>query len=40
MRILTVLTNPRPLAEPIPYRGGLGLRRLDDDTITRVEAAL
>lgn len=24
-----VLENPRPLAEPIPYKGALGLRRLD-----------
>ncbi|MDQ1111111.1 hypothetical protein QE418_000559 [Microbacterium testaceum] len=31
-----VLTNPRPLAEPIPYRGALGLRRLDDDTTARI----
>ncbi len=32
------LANPRPLAEPIPYRGALGLRRLDDETIARVSA--
>jgi hypothetical protein len=25
------LTNPRPLREPIPYRGGLGLRHLPDN---------
>ena len=31
-----VLANPRPLASPIPYKGALGLRRLDDDTVTRV----
>lgn len=25
------LANPRPLADPIPFRGGLGLRRLPDN---------
>ena len=30
------LANPRPLAEPIPFKGALGLRRLDDDTAARV----
>jgi len=35
-----VLTNPRPLAEPIPYRGALGLRRLDAETIGAIEAQL
>lgn len=35
-----VLANPRALAEPIPYRGALGLRHLDDDTIARIEGAL
>lgn len=35
-----VLKNPRPLSEPIPYRGALGLRRLNQDTITQVTAAL
>lgn len=35
-----VLANPRPLAEPIPFKGGLGLRRLDPDTLTRTEAQL
>lgn len=25
-----VLANPRPLAEPIPYRGALGLRRFNE----------
>lgn len=35
-----VLKNPRPLAEPIPYTGALGLRRLDDETIARIEAAI
>lgn len=33
-----VLANPRPLAEPIPYRGALGLRRLDEETIARITA--
>ena len=27
------LTNPRPLANPIPYKGALGLRHLDQTTI-------
>lgn len=31
-----VLTNPRPMAEPIPFRGALGLRTLRGD----VEAAV
>lgn len=35
-----VLSNPRPLAKPIPYRGALGLRRLDADTIARIEGAI
>lgn len=36
-----VLRLALPLAEPIPYRGALGLRRLDDATATRViESAL
>lgn len=35
-----VLANPRPLAEPIPFKGALGLRTLDDDTTARVLAAL
>lgn len=34
------LANPRTLAEPIPYRGALGLRRLDDDTAARILAAI
>ena len=33
-----VLANPRPLALPIPFRGSLGLRKLDDDTVARVLA--
>lgn len=35
-----VLANPRALAEPIPFRGALGLRRLDDDMVARIEAAI
>ena len=35
-----VLANPRPLAEPIPYRGALGLRRLDDATTAAVLEAI
>ena len=35
-----VLANPRPLAEPIPYKGALGLRRLDQTTIDMITAAL
>lgn len=35
-----VLANPRALVEPIPYRGMLGLRTLDDQTIARIEAAI
>ena len=35
-----VLANPRPLTEPIPYRGALGLRHLDDDTTARILAQL
>lgn len=31
-----VLTNPRRLRNPIPFRGALGLRRLDADTIDRI----
>lgn len=30
------LANPRALAEPIPYRGALGLRTLDEPTIARI----
>lgn len=30
------MRNPRALDEPIPYRGALGLRHLDDDTTARV----
>jgi hypothetical protein len=35
-----VLTNPRALAETIPYRGALGLRTLDDDTTARILAQI
>ena len=35
-----VLANPRPLSEPIPYRGALGLRRLDEATIARIQEAI
>ncbi len=31
-----VLANPRPLREPIQFRGALGLRRLDDTTTAAV----
>lgn len=31
-----ILKNPRPLAEPIPYRGALGLRRLDEETTAAI----
>jgi hypothetical protein len=34
------LANPRPLADPIPYRGALGLRTLDDDTTARILAQI
>lgn len=30
------LVNPRPLTTPIPYRGALGLRRLDEKTTAAV----
>lgn len=35
-----VLANPRPLAEPIPYRGALGLRYLVDNTTARILAQI
>lgn len=35
-----VLANPRPLAEPIPFKGALGLRTLDDATTARVWEAI
>lgn len=34
------LANPRPLSEPIPYRGALGLREVPADLLARIEAAL
>lgn len=34
------LTNARALRDPIPFKGALGLRRLDDETIARVLAAI
>lgn len=35
-----VLANPRPLREPIPFKGALGLRTLDDANTARVLAAI
>ncbi|WP_371031254.1 hypothetical protein [Pseudoclavibacter sp. JSM 162008] len=35
-----VLANPRPLTKPIPFKGGLGLRKLNPDTIQRIEDAI
>ena len=35
-----VLANPRPLSDPIPYKGALGLRRLDFETIALIESRL
>ena len=35
-----VLANPRPLSEPISFRGALGLRRLDEDMIARISARI
>lgn len=35
-----VLANPRPLRVPIPFKGGLGLRRLDADTVALIEAEI
>jgi hypothetical protein len=35
-----VLANQRPLSEPIPYRGALGLRRLDNETTARILAQM
>lgn len=34
------LANPRPLAEPIPFRGALGLRRLPDEVVQQVLAGV
>lgn len=35
-----VLENPRPLREPMPLKGALGLRVLDDETAAAVLAAI
>jgi len=35
-----VLANPRPLAHPLPFRGGLGLRRLDAATVDLIQKEL
>jgi hypothetical protein len=35
-----VLANPRALPGPIPHRGALGLRHLDDDTTARIQEAI
>lgn len=35
-----VLANPRALVKPIPYKGALGLRHLDDDTTAHVLAQI
>ncbi|MBL5975352.1 MAG: ASCH domain-containing protein [Candidatus Leucobacter sulfamidivorax] len=35
-----VLANPRPLSDPIPSRGALGLRRLDEETSAAVWAGI
>lgn len=35
-----VFENPRALDQPIPYKGALGLRRLDDDMIARINREL
>jgi hypothetical protein len=35
-----VLARPRPLAEPIPYKGALGLRALDEAATARVLEAI
>lgn len=35
-----ILANPRALPEPIPYQGGLGLRRLDEAATAAVRGAI
>lgn len=35
-----VLANPRPFEHTIPYRGALGLRRLDDTTTAQILAQI
>ena len=32
--------TPRTLSEPIPFKGALGLRRLDEAMVQRIEAAI
>lgn len=34
------LANPRALPEPIPFKGALGLRTLDDETTARIKSAI
>ena len=34
------VANARPLREPFPFKGALGLRRLDDETVARVLEAI
>lgn len=34
------LSNPRPLRKLIPFKGALGLRRLDTETIAQIEERL
>lgn len=34
------LANPRSLKEPIPYKGALGLRHLDDDVVQQIQKGL
>lgn len=35
-----VLSNPRPLTEPLEHRGALGLRHLDEDTTAQILAQI
>lgn len=35
-----VLAKPRALAKPIPFKGALGMRKLDPEMIARIEAQL
>lgn len=35
-----VFDNPRELAQPIPFKGALGLRHLDDDTTAQILAQI
>ena len=34
------LANPRPLIEPVPFKGGLGLRRLDESVEAEIQRKL